>query len=96
MTRQCIICGKDFTVTSHNKLYCSKECYTVRQRQLQREYKKIHREADNRRRRERARQERAKKTQSSSTLDDTVAAAQAAGMSYGQYVINKILKEGKK
>ena len=35
----CIVCGKEFVASSHNKIYCSNECKRERQLELQASYR---------------------------------------------------------
>ena len=35
----CVVCGKEFVASSHNRIYCSDECKRERQLELQRSYR---------------------------------------------------------
>ena len=44
MIRKCKVCGTEFEVSNYNKVYCSKECYKIGNRQKNRDYYKNNRE----------------------------------------------------
>lgn len=76
---RCMICKKDFIPQTCVQRYCSPECL---------------REANNRQKRERARRKRAefKYQNRKRSIDDIVRAAEAEGLSYGQYVIREKMR----
>lgn len=91
--RKCVICGKAFETNYPRKYTCSEECASIRTRNVNNAYRKRTREEVNRRARERYYEIRAmspnkeRQRPDGPTLDEKIAAAQAMGMTYGQYVL---------
>ena len=93
MDKECPICGAKFMLKSNNQKYCSTRCKKEAQRQRVREYDMCHKSERHIRNAEAWRRYKEKGKPPRPTLDETVAAADAAGMSYGQYVIQQKLKK---
>ena len=86
----CAECGKPFTTNGSNHKYCSKSCSLKVQRAKSREwlneYKRQLREEQRR---------LISPYKPRETIEEVVAKANAAGMSYGKYVAQQMEKEGR-
>ena len=90
----CDCCGKQFTKTNSNHKYCGSACALKVQRAQNREWL---REFYRKRRELRALHELHAENRFSKpkeTIEEVVAKANAAGMSYGKYVAQQMEKEG--
>lgn len=85
LKRICAICGKEFIPAANNQKYCSADCADVAMRQRK------HEEGLRLTEQKRAR----KKGRHTSQIDSKLAAARAAGLSYGEYVARELKEQVK-
>lgn len=90
--KKCVICGKAFHPRGGMQKCCSPECSAENRKICSRIYHAAHRADDARRKKERQLRIKLAEKAAKRTFDETVAAADAAGLSYGQYVIRERLK----
>lgn len=90
MLKLCGICGEQFETTRSDKKYCSPDCaYEAKKRSTLKTYHE-HRDYY----RQRYKERRETEAQRKRSLDETVAAADAAGMTYGKYILMQRKKAG--
>lgn len=102
MTLTCKFCGAEFTPRNGYQKYCSTKCADKYRLEKNRAYCREHREEilrNNREREARKKREASEEAREAEKrarrLDETVLAAEAAGLSYGQYVILQRMKKQK-
>lgn len=94
MDKVCPVCGESFTPVNGNQVYCSEHCYSEHRRQYNRERSLRLYYEDKGKYTTRVSEYRQRKAAAKRRLDDTVAAADAAGMTYGQYMLMQRKKAG--
>ena len=90
-TKNCAICGNEFSPTRANAIYCCKECARIGGKQIVREREKRERQEDRN-----YLQKTKQKKPPKNSLEDIAARARAAGMTYGKYVAMLYVQEMQK